>query len=391
MNQQKNYRKNRYFHRFFVKQISFLILILLFFSLLSSLIIPIPSAETIAIQQDDPKTQPTNEDTTMTDTDTKTPTIETKTETTVEPTQTTSSPTTTDTTTTDNQAISSETSDTDTESTTDSSTTTNDDTTTSSKLLNYSTIESTIDKNSYNSSLTPPKSSYEVNLIDKTIEIMKLDSTNDSIIPTSTSTCNLYLEGEIGNISKNTQVTAKTYTIERNKSFIKEINFTVSTNQEQVRLTLLEFSERPGEVITNLNVSPSNKIYRYVDVKLTANDVYIGETGIATMTFVFTVEKEWVETNHLDKDTIVMMRYHNDTWRSLNTTFINESEKFLYFKAETPGLSVFAVVGDTIIEDSDAIVDGSTRIPIWISFGVIASSSSLLGFVLLKKRFIYRR
>ena len=85
-----------------------------------------------------------------------------------------------------------------------------------------------------------------------------------------------------------------------------------------------------------------------------------------------------------------MMRYHNGSWQELNTSYVNETEDMLYYEAYTPGLSVFAVVGESIVEDSDAIVDGSTPVPWWVSFGVIASSSMILGVVLVKKRFIYR-
>ena len=108
------------------------------------------------------------------------------------------------------------------------------------------------------------------------------------------------------------------------------------------------------------------------------------------MVKLFTVEKKWITDQNLDKFSITMMRYHNDTWQKLNTFYLNETEYVIYYKTETPGLSVFAVVGGNIIESSDAIISESIHIPWWFSFGIIASSSTLLGVVLIKKRFIYR-
>lgn len=398
MNQQKNYQKHRKTHCFLGKRLSFLIILVLFFSILSNIIIPITTAAPTAINNDDPKTQTTVE-TKDTDIKTSTPSTESKTEPTIEPTKTTSTPTSSkdDSQTTSSQISSSDTSNSDTKSTsTTSSTETTDATISNEKLTtdqqNNNDTFKINGNNSSDPSLTDTKtSSYEITLIDKTTEIQSYNSTVKSNNTTSTtSTCNLYQEGEIGDISKDDQVVVKTSTEEENKSIITEINFTASTNQKNVRVTLSEYDEEPEEVTNNLSVSPSKKVYKYIDVKLTANETYIGETGIETMTFTFTVEKDWIETNNLNKETIVMMRYHNDTWGNLNTTFVNESEEFIYFKAETPGLSVFAVVGDTIVEDSDAIVDETIQIPIWLSFGVIASSSALLGVVLVKKRFIYR-
>lgn len=414
MNQQKIYQKHHHIPRFLVKHISISLLVILIFSFLSTVITNQSTANPITLEQDDKNTEPIIQETKDTETQTTTSPIETETKTQTELTHTASSPSTienteqssikedpsssSDTTESDTSTSTSDSSKLDTKTTITSSTKTNDDTSTTTKITNetqnadFTSVTSSNDTETYSiSSENNKTTSSEINLIDKTTEIKNMDSYNTSTKEQSTSTCNLYLEGDIGDVSKNDQITIKTKTTEENTSFIKEINFTASSNQNKVKLTLSEFDEKPKVVKNNLTVSPTNKIYKYVDVKLTANDTYIGETGITTMTFTFTVEKKWVEQNKLHTNTIVMMRYHNDTWANLNTTFVNESEEFLYFKAETPGLSIFAVVGDTVVEDSDAIIDESTHIPVWVSLGVIASSSTLLGVVLVKKRFIYRR
>ncbi|MBS3802334.1 MAG: hypothetical protein KGY65_06250, partial [Candidatus Thermoplasmatota archaeon] len=57
--------------------------------------------------------------------------------------------------------------------------------------------------------------------------------------------------------------------------------------------------------------------------------------------------------------------------------------------ADTPGLSVFAVVGNKVVEDSDEIVVESSHMPWWMPASVIFVSTVALGVVLVKKRFVY--
>lgn len=200
----------------------------------------------------------------------------------------------------------------------------------------------------------------------------------------------LTIETDLGDIIEDMVISVETPGEEKSKTSIQRVEFTSSSNQKNVTLKVSNLKEKPAEVTNELNITDTSKVYKYLDIKLTADDEYIGESGISTMKFTFTVEKAWIKNQSIDKYSIKLMRYHNDTWQELNTTYVNETEDMLYYEAFTPGLSVFAVVGNTIVEDSGAIVDGSTQVPWWISLGVIASSSTLLGIVLVKKRYIYR-
>jgi PGF-pre-PGF domain-containing protein len=198
------------------------------------------------------------------------------------------------------------------------------------------------------------------------------------------------MESSLGNITKESTFSVEVNTEENVRSTIKKVDFVSSSDQNNVKLRVSNLVDKPEEVANELNITKDARVYQYLDVKLTADDEYIGETGVSTMRFTFTVERSWINNNSMDESTIRMMRYHNDTWEELNTSYVNETEDVLYYEAYTPGLSVFAVVGESIVEDSDVIVDGSTPFPWWVSFGFIASASMLLGVVLVKKRFIYR-
>ena len=201
---------------------------------------------------------------------------------------------------------------------------------------------------------------------------------------------------KIGNISKNQSVSVtvvtepkKQTTINIQKTKIETVEFKASRSKGNVELSVKNLKEKPDDVNENMGISEQSEVYEYLDIKLTSGDEYIGETGIQTMNFTFTVSKEWIENESIDKYSIKMMRYHNYSWQILNTSYVNESDDEIRFKAATPGLSVFAVVGDKVVEDSDEIIVETNDMPLWMPFSVILASTATLGIVLFKKRFVY--
>lgn len=74
----------------------------------------------------------------------------------------------------------------------------------------------------------------------------------------------------------------------------------------------------------------------------------ITDADVANVTISFQVEKSWVTTNSIDAATIALYRYSNSTWNKLQTSKINETSDKYYFRAISPGLSVFAIAGEKI-------------------------------------------
>ncbi|WP_445475544.1 PGF-pre-PGF domain-containing protein [Methanococcoides methylutens] len=60
----------------------------------------------------------------------------------------------------------------------------------------------------------------------------------------------------------------------------------------------------------------------------------------------FKVSWEWVNENNIDLSTIRLMRFHDGEWQELPTIEMSDDGEFLYFNAQTPGFSVFSIVGD---------------------------------------------
>jgi len=91
----------------------------------------------------------------------------------------------------------------------------------------------------------------------------------------------------------------------------------------------------------------------------------------------------------LIKKTILLVRYHDTEWQNLTTTYLSEDDTYIYYEAETPGLSTFAVVGSELIESSASYVEETPEVPWILNMGIIASSSTMLFVVLFKARYIY--
>lgn len=84
----------------------------------------------------------------------------------------------------------------------------------------------------------------------------------------------------------------------------------------------------PGKVYKNLNVWIGTG--QYAPYKLTDAKVS------------FKVEKQWLDSNDVGYDNIVLYNYHEE-WISLDTEKTDEDETYVYYTAQTPGFSMFAI------------------------------------------------
>jgi len=86
-------------------------------------------------------------------------------------------------------------------------------------------------------------------------------------------------------------------------------------------------------------------------------NIWIGNDWASTSTvsdpkIAFSVDKEWIKEQGIDSSNIKLMRY-TTKWNELPTTITREDENKIYFLAETPGFSPFAI---TAISDEPAEV-----------------------------------
>jgi len=74
--------------------------------------------------------------------------------------------------------------------------------------------------------------------------------------------------------------------------------------------------------------------------------------NLLNRTIAFRVLRSWVAENNINPASISLQRYHNGTWKLLDVTKEREDESYLYFKAETPVFSSFAVTASRNLNNS---------------------------------------
>ena len=195
-------------------------------------------------------------------------------------------------------------------------------------------------------------------------------------------------EKDLGEISEGVEIEVEPDN--KQETSIYAVSFTPSANLNQVTLSVSSYNGKPEEVEDIPDVTPENQsVYKYLDIKLTSNNTYVGETGIETMTFTFTIEKTWINENNIDKTTVEMLRFHDGAWQHLSTTLLSENDTSIVYEAETPGLSTFAVVGNRVVESSVSTINEVPKIPWFFYAGIIIVSVCLLVVFLFKARVIY--
>ena len=244
------------------------------------------------------------------------------------------------------------------------------DTTSDSSVDLYDVYDMSIDSNPSNL------------ILDKTL----LDETsnyapNERVV--STDEIITKTENSVGNLASGIE---KEVILESSED-INSVKLTPATDLEKVKVTVIKLKDKPEEIID----PPKNNvsIYKYLDIKLIANDTYIDEEEINTLEFNFKVEKTWIADNQIDKYTVKMIRYHDGVWQNLSTTLTNENETFISYTAASPGFSTFAVVGSKVIEKSESYGSDDVSIPWSIIIAFIMILTIMLIFILFKARYIY--
>ena len=87
--------------------------------------------------------------------------------------------------------------------------------------------------------------------------------------------------------------------------------------------------------------APPKPVYRYLRIEVSTESGSIEYAKIN-----FRVSRAWIEENHIDERTVKLLRYVGTVWQSLNTSMVGEDNDYVYYEAETPGFSYFAVVGE---------------------------------------------
>jgi PGF-pre-PGF domain-containing protein len=149
------------------------------------------------------------------------------------------------------------------------------------------------------------------------------------------------------------------YSFELDCNIVQYVNFTGLTNAGRIATKV----EILNDTSTQVDHAPSEIVYKNLNIWV-GNAGWATPTNIANPTINFKVETFWISENNIDESTIRLNRYNDGKWDPLVTTQINGNADDLYFEAETPGFSSFAVTGKKVdvLPGGESIVTEPTAV-----------------------------
>ncbi|WMW25032.1 NosD domain-containing protein [Methanolobus sediminis] len=170
-------------------------------------------------------------------------------------------------------------------------------------------------------------------------------------------------------------------------------------------LISVEFDSKKtvGYVITTVDIlkgrsflvssSPDGETYLNMNICV-GNDNFSTSEFIDNVIIKFKVDKSWIADNSINETTIRLNLYNNGKWTQLNSIKADEDGSYLFFEANTPTFSSFAITGEEIVYspiDDNEILEKSTEEAKQDSqdisgFGVIGAAAIILIIISVLKR-----
>jgi PGF-pre-PGF domain-containing protein len=95
---------------------------------------------------------------------------------------------------------------------------------------------------------------------------------------------------------------------------------------------------------TLVSEPPADEVYKFINI-WAGNGGVVTPDNIENAVVNFKVDKSWIQDKNIEKSSIILNRYNDTKWNALPTNLSGEDDKYLYFTAETPGFSPFAITG----------------------------------------------
>jgi len=64
-----------------------------------------------------------------------------------------------------------------------------------------------------------------------------------------------------------------------------------------------------------------------------------------------------LQNKSIDQDSITLNRYRNKTWEQLPVSLLKEDSEYLYFTADVPGYSFFAIIGKACAPPGETLTE----------------------------------
>ncbi|WP_164888545.1 PGF-pre-PGF domain-containing protein [Methanosarcina sp. MSH10X1] len=139
------------------------------------------------------------------------------------------------------------------------------------------------------------------------------------------------------------------FDFEKNETCIAYLTFGSKKTVGKITATVEELKAKSSLV----SVPVSGEVYKYFNIG-------IGNGGYATLdnmdnpVVCFRVEKAWIEDKNINEASITLSRFNAGRWEQLPANLSGEDDSFLYFTAQIPELSFFAITGESKIGEVSA-------------------------------------
>jgi PGF-pre-PGF domain-containing protein len=121
---------------------------------------------------------------------------------------------------------------------------------------------------------------------------------------------------------------------------ISELKIEVKNTVSGAEITVSRLADKPTEVST-----PAGSVAGYMAI----NAKNISDKNVKSAAIKFKVNRSWIADESIDENSVKLNRYNNSTqnWDALATIKVDEDNISIFYEAQTPGFSFFAITGES--------------------------------------------
>jgi PGF-pre-PGF domain-containing protein len=124
------------------------------------------------------------------------------------------------------------------------------------------------------------------------------------------------------------------------------IQFYVKNDVAQATVSAQNLLGLPG------HVPEQDNVYAYLDITLNMD-----LESLDTVYIKFHIPMSWFAENNLDKDSVVLMRFHEGSWEPVKTSYVNKDSTYYNYASKLEGFSYFAITADKLHEQEETTTD----------------------------------
>ena len=124
----------------------------------------------------------------------------------------------------------------------------------------------------------------------------------------------------------------------KSNTCVNYIKFKSKKTTETTIATIEELKEKSLMASTE----PKDEVYKNFNIRI-KDGTFADPNNLENAIIGFKVNKAWITENQITADSIILQHYSGGIWSSLPTKKVDEDKSYIYFEAETPSFSPFAI------------------------------------------------